>query len=527
MHTRRQFLGIGCALAASKALWKANGEIFGNSLLNDPENKPQELPDTNFLDGSEQAIAWLEQTVGPSVGQLAVKKSRDIQSSPFSVGLETLDRSMYDPTRVYGHLGNLGVKWARLQTGWARTEQTAGIYDFRWLDDVVDAVIAEGVTPWFNLGYGNKLYTPEAPDVSAVGWIPIYNPDAQKAWLRFVRALAIHFRNRVTHWEIWNEPNIKNFWKPGDPSPELYAEFVAQTVKIIREEIPNVTIIGGALAGMPTDYLQKLLAAGIAKHVDKISFHPYRPVPEDRYRDTLETWRQLILKAGGDRLQLWQGENGCPSQPGSAGALGQINWNEIAQSKWLLRRVLYDRILELELTSYFHMVDLVGYNWGQGPTDKTNFKGLLRGTDYSPKPSYFAYQRVCSLFDHNAQRDSDLDGAVEILEISQPHSANASLVPHKDWIPPAGFVRNGSPLWCFWLASDLIQTNPLRMLTLAVRKTKAHPAGLFYLDLLSGRIFRISRFEHTNDDYLVGNLPVGNYPVVIGTPQAFENQISS
>ncbi|MGQ9504948.1 MAG: GH39 family glycosyl hydrolase [Thermogutta sp.] len=527
MHNRRRFLGIGCGLAATKILGSLTPGHYGNNAFAYLKEQSGELPHTNFLDGSSQAVKWLEQVVGPSIGQLTVKASRDIQSSPFSVGLETLDRSMYDPRRIYGPLGKLGVKWARLQTGWARTEETPGVYNFGWLDEVVDAVIAERVTPWFNVGYGNRLYTPEAPDVSAVGWIPIYNADAQKAWLRYVRALVDHFRNRVKHWEIWNEPNIKGFWKPGDPSPELYTEFVVQTAKIIREIIPDATIIGGALAGMPTDYLQKLLACGLARHVDKISFHPYRPIPEAGYRETLEKWRQLIRTQGNDRVQLWQGENGCPSQPGSTGALGNIDWNEIAQSKWLLRRVLFDRVLGLELTSYFHMVDLVGYNWGQGPSDKTNFKGLLRGTDYSPKPSYFAYQRICTLFDHGAQRDSGLDAKVEVIEAGEPNAATADSAPLKDWIPPAGFIRNGAPLWCFWYASDLIKPNPLRPLTMSVQQSGLSSSDLFYLDLLSGNVLRISKLTQEQNGRLIRGLPVGDYPVVIGSLRAIEDLVSS
>lgn len=274
VSTRRQFLRASFGLAIAHGLGVGSAAFCRNAFSSHGQAGEGELPKCDFLDGTGRSITWLEQAVGPSIGRLTVKSSREIESSPFSVGLETLDRSMYDPDRVYKPLGELGVKWARLQTGWARTEQSPGVYDFAWLDRVVDSVIKQGVTPWFNLGYGNKLYTPEAPDASAVGWIPIYKEDAQEAWLRYVRALAVQFRDRVKHWEIWNEPNIKNFWKPGEPSPELYVTFVAQTAKVIREQIPQATIIGGALAGMPTEYLKKLLACGLAQHVDKISFHP-------------------------------------------------------------------------------------------------------------------------------------------------------------------------------------------------------------------------------------------------------------
>ena len=105
------------------------------------------------------------------IGKLAVHNANDIAVSRFSVGFETLDRKMFTPSKCYKPLADLGVKRARLQTGWNRCETVKGEYDFSWLDESVDALLALGVQPWFNVGYGNKLYMPGAPD-AAVGHIP-------------------------------------------------------------------------------------------------------------------------------------------------------------------------------------------------------------------------------------------------------------------------------------------------------------------------------------------------------------------
>ncbi|RMF88747.1 MAG: hypothetical protein D6741_18655, partial [Planctomycetota bacterium] len=224
-----------------------------------------------LLDGSKKSHGWLSIAVGPCEGEIVRRAGREIAASPFSVGFETLDRRMFDPERTYSWLGRLGVKWARVQTGWARTETTRGKYDFAWLDAVVDHLHAAGVRPWFNLGYGNRLYTPEAPDASAVGWAPIHREEAMTAWKAFVKTAARRYRGRVDHWEIWNEPNITKFWQPQKPNPHDYVRLVRETAAVIRSENPQATIIGGALAGMPTDYFKAMLEAGLGDVVDKIS----------------------------------------------------------------------------------------------------------------------------------------------------------------------------------------------------------------------------------------------------------------
>ena len=62
-----------------------------------------------------------------------------------------------------------GAKYARVQPGWSRTELVRGQYDFTWLDRTVDKLLAGGIQPWLNLGYGNMLYT-DAPAPDACGW---------------------------------------------------------------------------------------------------------------------------------------------------------------------------------------------------------------------------------------------------------------------------------------------------------------------------------------------------------------------
>ncbi len=185
----------------------------------------------------------------PRLGKVAPRASKLIPASPLSIGFETLDRKMFEPERTYAHLAQLGVKWARVQTGWGRCETEKGRYDFAWLDSVVDRLLEIGIQPLFNLGYGNRLYTPEAKGVSAVGWVPLWSEEAQTGWSRFVQALAKHFSQRVRHWEIWNEPNITTFWRPQKPNARDYVELVKRTAPLIRREVPTAVLIGGALAG--------------------------------------------------------------------------------------------------------------------------------------------------------------------------------------------------------------------------------------------------------------------------------------
>jgi polysaccharide biosynthesis protein PslG len=433
----------------------------------------------------------------PIAGTVKPVAPSAIAASSLSVGYETLDRRHFDPARTYPHLAQLGVKWARCQTGWCRCETTKGIYDFAWLDEVVNALLALGVQPWFNLGYGNRLYTPDAPDEFAVGWAPIFSNPARQSWLRFVNRIAEHFRDRVQHWEIWNEPNSTGFWRPEKPDAAAYVELVRITAPEIRRHVPNAVLIGGAFAGIPMSYIQRCLDAGLADQVDKISYHPYRSVPETNYEKEIAELRDMIArhKKG---IPIWQGENGCPSQggPGSAGALRDLEWDQIRQAKWLLRRILCDLRLEIELTSYYHMVDLVGYR------GMTNYKGLLQGTDYIPKLSYRAYQCLCALFDSRTAHKPDL--SLRLIDQEKVH------------LYDAGFVRTGRAVYAYWYPTDLQKGWTPRRITVQIdTPSSATIADPVLIDSLTARVFRLKPSAKSSDNLTLENLPLLDYPLLI------------
>lgn len=439
-----------------------------------------------------------------SMGKVRPRNSKEIAASPLSVGFETLDRRMFDPERVYPHLAQLGVKWARVQTGWGRCEPERGRYDFAWLDAIVDSLLEIGIQPWFNLGYGNRLYTPEAEDASAVGWAPVFSEEARAGWTRFVSAIAQHFAGRVRHWEIWNEPNTGLFWRPRKPEARDYVDLVTITAPLVRRSVPHAVIIGGALAGMPVHYLEACLAAGLAGCVDRISYHPYGPLPEKNYHAQIAGFRKRIAQWR-PGIALWQGECGCPSRPSktSGWALEKMDWNETRQAKWLLRRILSDLCEGVALTSYFHTVDLLRYNWGDGPTDFDQSMGLLRGADYSPKPSYYAYQCLCTLFDAETKWERGLDCRIE--------GAGAADVL------ASGFVRGNSAVCAYWQPADLFE--PFEPHSVSLRLSL--PAGCLLdepvlVDPLSQEVFPLPAPKRDSAGGIAfASLPLRDYPLIV------------
>ena len=264
-------------------------------------------------------------------GKIKSKSSLEIKGSCLGIGFETLDRDCFDPEKCYDLVAQSGVKWIRIQSGWSKTEKEKGVYYFEWLDKIVDNLVRRGLIPWLDIGYGNKLYTPDCDHPTGVGYAPIYTPEAKEGWKAYITALIRHFKDRLEYYEIWNEPDGSYYWKPNGPNGYELGAFTAETAKLIRMLQPNAKIFGGVLAAgfrpHGLTYLVKALEAGMGEYIDYVTYHRYTSVPEDG-AGTCTKAAQALLSHYGHPIGIIQGETGCPSSEKGFGAMCKLPWTE-------------------------------------------------------------------------------------------------------------------------------------------------------------------------------------------------------
>jgi xylan 1,4-beta-xylosidase len=124
------------------------------------------------------------------------------------------------------------------------------IYNFQYVDDVFDRMLATGVKPFVELGFvPQELATVTNTDF----WWKANGspPNDNKKWAELVSHLVQHCVARygakeVRSWyfEVWNEPNLRYFFKNGTQAQ--YFELYKVTAKTIKAIDPQLRVGGPA-----------------------------------------------------------------------------------------------------------------------------------------------------------------------------------------------------------------------------------------------------------------------------------------
>ena len=357
------------------------------------------------------------------VGKLPVYGAKEIPFSRLGIGFEKLDRDVFDPEKAYDKVARIGVKKIRIQSGWMRTEREPGVYDFAWLDSIVDNLIARELEPWICLCYGNPLYTELAkPVFGAVGCPPISTERELDAWLSYVRATVAHFKGRVAIFEIWNEPDLNYSWRhceneevDHNRNADEYGTFALATAKAIKETDPAARTMAFALGhAWDLEYVNRALSTGLYQYLDLISFHSYTPDELNRRKSTHRL--RMLIDSFDPNIGLVQGEAGAQSRSDGNGAMKGFAWTPEKQVKALLRGLVMDLAENVEFTSYFSTMDMIEALHGR-LADKASYldygyfgvigadfdeNGRASG-EYTEKPSYHALQTLAYLMRGNAK----------------------------------------------------------------------------------------------------------------------------
>ncbi|MCS6845507.1 MAG: hypothetical protein NZ528_14500 [Caldilineales bacterium] len=243
-----------------------------------------------------------------------------------------------------------------------------------------------------------------SPHVPAVPGEPasIAVPDMAH-WEAFVRRVAQHYRGRIGHWVIWNEPDV---WMAGHPgrtwagSEADYSALLKTAYLAIKGVDPDMVV---AMAGLTyywdwshgrRRYLDRLLdiivsdpdAARHGYYFDAVVYHLYF-TPMQIVSVLEETWATLARRGIAGK-QVWINETNAPPSDDPL----EPPWSTPAFRVSLAEQAAF--ILQAHALAFAAGAGRVEVyklrNTADHPESIEPF-GLLRG-DNSPRPAFWAYQ---------------------------------------------------------------------------------------------------------------------------------------
>jgi hypothetical protein len=206
-----------------------------------------------------------------------------------------------------------GIGWARTDFDWTTVQQAqGGPWDFSLFDATVDKAEEAGVTILPILGY-------DVPWAS-----PAYRH--MDLWREYVQKTVGRYKDRLPYWEVWNEPDLLQFWKE-TPDPANYTLLLKAAYQEIKAVNPDLKVVLGGLSGIPYDFIEGIYKAGGGAFFDVMAVHPYRypDTPEARsLKDDLDKLRQLMANYGDSEKPVWITEIGWPTHQSRSGLLEDI-----------------------------------------------------------------------------------------------------------------------------------------------------------------------------------------------------------
>ncbi|MEZ4252655.1 MAG: beta-galactosidase [Polyangiales bacterium] len=153
-----------------------------------------------------------------------------------------------------------GVAWVRMDGNWWQLEPSAGNYRWEVLDGAIDGATARGLRVYLTLAYTPDWVT-TVPRERTDTYSGNDEPATSAEWARFVEAAVRHYRARgVTHFGLWNEPNLGGFW---DGNVDAYVDKIALPgAAAVRRACDDCVTLGPDLAHLDRVdlYLDRVLA---------------------------------------------------------------------------------------------------------------------------------------------------------------------------------------------------------------------------------------------------------------------------
>ncbi len=290
----------------------------------------------------------------------------------------------------------LGSRWLRLDVAWSDIQGNGPTsYDWSRADPPIEGAVARGINVDASL-----LYTPgwAAPAGAYDDHFPPTDPSLFAAFattaVRRYAPLGVHT------WEIWNEPNSPDFWRPS-ADVARYAALLKQAYVAIKAVDPTATVLTGGTSPesttgnslSPVDFLSGLYDNGAGGYFDAVAHHPYTWPAWPSYVASWSAWSQMndtnpslrsVMTAHGDaNKQIWATEYGAPT-------------NEVSETDQA--SMITSAFQQFRAQPWAGPLFVYSYeDLGTDPSNRENWFGLM-GYDASLKPSWSAFQSASAAF---------------------------------------------------------------------------------------------------------------------------------
>lgn len=221
---------------------------------------------------------------GPPRAPTATPTPIAFQPANSKIGLHTRLTDEPDPDKIkreFIMLREMGAIWASEFFPWAYIQQNDKLrFDWTHADVVADAAQASGITLLARMDGVPGWARP--PDTT---W-KYLDRSHYEDYGDFVYAFVSHFKGRISHYIIWNEPNTAAEWGQRPPDPAAYADLLKLAYRRAKEADPHCVVLlaglapnlereGSSAAMDDLTYLDRLYDAGAAPYFDAVAVHSY------------------------------------------------------------------------------------------------------------------------------------------------------------------------------------------------------------------------------------------------------------
>jgi hypothetical protein len=220
------------------------------------------------------------------------------------------------------------VNLVRVEFPWRFIETQRGMFDW----SRADLIVAEA----------QRFHVPLQPIVvytPAWAGTPTSAP-APEDFGAFMTALVGRYHREIQYWELWNEPNLEQYWSADERA--YVNDILIPGYQAAKAADPSAQIILGGPNWGSVEWFNTIYALGGGNSFDIISWHEYVPV-----ETVLQSARDVqgVLKAHGQTQKpMWLGEFGLQegglSDDAQAALLRSVLTanSPIAQADWYTLR---------------------------------------------------------------------------------------------------------------------------------------------------------------------------------------------